>query len=372
MSNESTPTSWINTAPGIALSAAPAIVGILVSCIILGHMTAGAVMAAAAVTVGFGAYKRLYGSAGPAMGITTVGMGVSAFVGTLAGQTWQSMLVVVFLWGFITGLLPVLKSDLSWVGQQCTIVLLVAGAFPGTWNHAAERAMLVFGGCAIQFLCVTVLVALFAPSAMVLPTDWRGQARLVGATLITEVHSRSSSVGLALRLAIVLAAAVEIWRWLQLHNGYWIGMTVLLLVRPEFRDTLLRAGERTFGTILGALLATLFMHSLPVTSTPWIAAGLTAVFALLTLTLQQGNRIGSRIMNYPGSYTMFAGCLTAYVVFLMDYGGLNQKGVAGERVLLTLLGGVLALVVHVPLDGLRGRDLAPLDDPLASETIARP
>jgi hypothetical protein len=348
-----TPTPWINTALGIALSAAPTIIGLLVAGIELDHRAAAAVMAAAAVTIGFGAYKRLYGSAGPAMGLTAVGLGFSAFVGTLVGQAWETLIAIVFVWGFVTGLLPVLKSDLSWVGQQCTIVLLVASAFPGSVERATDRALLVFGGSALQFLCITVLVGLFAPHAIRLPSGWTAQARTMGLTLVTEVRTRTAAVGLATRLAVVLGVAVEIWHWMEWDNGYWIGMTVLLLVRSEFRDTLFRVAERIAGTILGALLATIVMLAVPVSSSPWIAASLTGAFALLTLTLQQGNRIGSRTLTYPGSYAVFAGSLTAYVVFLLDYGGLSPRGVVGERVLLTMIGGLLALVVHIPLDVFR-------------------
>ena len=47
---------------------------------------------------------------------------------------------------------------------------------------------------------------------------------------------------------------------------------------------------------------------------------------------------------------MFAACLTAYVVSLLHYGGLDEREVAVVRVLLTAVGGLFALAVHLPFD----------------------
>ncbi len=353
MTTDPIPNSVIRTGPGTALTAMPAVVGLLAAGVLLDEMAAAAVATAAAVTVGFGAFKRVSGSFAVAMGLVAAGMGVSALVGTLAGQAWEAMVAVVLLWGFGTGLFPIFKSDLAWVAQQCTIVMLVAGAFPGSVAHAADRAALVLGGSGLQFVCVTALVRLFGPAPVIVPPGWAAASRTVGVTLAAEIRSGSATVGRAVRLAVVLAVAVELWRWFHWRNGYWLGMTVLLLVRPGFRDTVVRAGERVLGTLVGAVLATLLIHALPLTPSPWEVAGLVVVFAFLALMLQQGNTLGSRTLTYPGSYTVFAGCLTAYIVFLLDYGNLSPRGVAEERVLLTLYGGVLALAVHIPLDALK-------------------
>ena len=51
-----------------------------------------------------------------------------------------------------------------------------------------------------------------------------------------------------------LLAAAE-----HLVRGYWIPMTVVIVLKPNFGGTLQRSVQRITGTILGALLAALLM-----------------------------------------------------------------------------------------------------------------
>src|SRR5206468_12325185 len=71
-----------------------------------------------AVTVGFGASRRVRDSAPAAMLLAVAGMGASAFVGTLAGRAGEALVAVALLWGFGTGLLAVLKSDAGWARSE--------------------------------------------------------------------------------------------------------------------------------------------------------------------------------------------------------------------------------------------------------------
>jgi hypothetical protein len=320
------------------------------------NRAAAAVAAGAAVVAGFGAFKSIRCSPGFAMALATAGMAVSALTGTLAGQTEVTLLLVVLLWGFGAGLLSALEANLGWVGQQCTIVLMVAAAFPGGPEQATYRTLLVLGGSLLQLICIEGIRRLFGvPARFPSPTELRESARATYAALRTELGIHSASTQRALSLAVVLAATVEAWRGLHLPNGYWMAMTVLLLVKPDFRGTIARGVERVLGTVVGAALATVIAVALPHSSLPWAAASLTASFALLTLLLQQGNRIGPKRLDFPGSYALFAMTLTAYIVFLLDYAGWEERAVAANRVLFTVLGGVFALAVHLPLGHWRPR-----------------
>ena len=70
---------------------------------------------------------------------------------------------------------------------------------------------------------------------------------------------RSNSFRHALRLGVAtviggLLAAAE-----HLIRGYWIPMTVVIVLKPNFGGTLQRSVQRITGTVLGALLAALLM-----------------------------------------------------------------------------------------------------------------
>ena len=347
--------AWLFTDLGIAASALPAIVAVLAAGIVFGSAQSGAVAAGGAFTVGFAAYKRVHGSRGLTMLLAAAGICVATVAGTLAGRSDIAMAVAVLLSGLVAGLLPAANADLGWVGQQGTIFLMVASNYPGTLTHAAARTGLLLGGSVLQFLTIEGFRALAHP-APAPPTrrDLADAVQRARAALAAEARTRSETFRRAVRLAVVLATAVETWRWLHLPNGYWMAMTALLLVRPNLRGTFGRAAQRVAGTVAGAAFATLLTDWLPrVTAHPsshWLAAGLTALFALLALALLPGNHVGARTLAYPGDYAVFAACLTAYVVYLLHYGGLDEREVAVVRVLLTLLGGVFALAVHLPFD----------------------
>lgn len=332
-----------------AAAGIPAVVILLALGIVLSRPAAGAVAAAASFSVGFGAFKRVHGSPMLAMVLAGLGLVCSAFIGTVAGQSVPGILAVAAVWGFMAALLPTITQDIGWVGQQCTIFLLVAGAFPGGFGRAADRAMLVFCGAALQFISMGLVLRLFKR----IPVRFNGlreSVREAAAALVGEVLSASPTFSRAVRLALVLTLAVELWRRFDLQNGYWLGMTVLLLVKPSPGSTFWRATERIGGTVIGAAAATLITHSLPSPTPLWTMAAITGLLAGVTWSLQQGNRLAGMVLDYPGSYAVFAAFLTAYVVFLLDYGGLSPRGVATQRILLTAAGGLLAFLVHIPIE----------------------
>jgi uncharacterized membrane protein YccC len=147
--------------------------------------------------------------------------------------------------------------------------------------------------------------------------------------------------GFALRFASVLVAATLTERALAIPNGYWVAMTALLLMRPDFQDTLQRSLGRIGGTLLGAIIATVL--SAVLAPGPVALAVLVALFAFLAY--------GTLRLNY-GVFSFF---LTAYVVFLLALAGLGERQVAGERVISTLIGAAFALAAHIDFYFYRAR-----------------
>ena len=332
---------WRRVHLDIALRCVPAIATIVLAGAILRQTSIAAVMCGGALTVGSGVYQRIAQSQIAPMMLAMLGMGISAAVGTLAGLSLGALVAAVALWGFAAGLLPVLGGSGQWVGQQCAIALLVAGSFPGTLDHALARAGLVMAGDILQLLTVEVLLR-FSD----INTELKGwpetmrEARDAWRSLRDSISYRSPALHFALRVAVILAAAVTTERMLALPNGYWVGMTTLLLLRQQFRDTWNRSASRAFGTLAGAATV------MPVarTSTPaWTFAVAVPVTAFFCFAFQQF------------SYAAFSFCLTAYIVLLLAYGGLQEQLVAHNRIVGTILGAGFAVLGHVHFLGRRDR-----------------
>jgi uncharacterized membrane protein YccC len=133
----------------------------------------------------------------------------------------------------------------------------------------------------------------------------------------------------ALRLATVTTAAVAIAALLELPRGYWITITVVVILQPYTGATTHRALQRVLGTVLGGLLT----------------AALGALF--------HDNRVAVLVIAFvfttacvallPLNYAAFSVFLTPTFVLLAE-ASTGDWHLAGTRVVNTLLGGLLALL----------------------------
>jgi uncharacterized membrane protein YccC len=151
-------------------------------------------------------------------------------------------------------------------------------------------------------------------------------------TIRANLTLRSTAFRHALRLAVTVGVATAIYRLLHLPRGYWIPMTALLVLRPEFHDTFARGIARIAGTIIGAALATLIVN---------VFAPGPAALTLLLLVFVWGCYALIRM-----NYTLFTVCLTGYIVFILMLSGVAEMTAATTRALYTVEGGALALIVY--------------------------
>ena len=312
-----------------------------------GHPGAGLIAAGGAMTVGFGATHSIDGSRFIPMLGAAVGMSLSTLIGMVAGHQSYVLLFTCAAWGFGYGLLTTRAAGVSWVGQQCLITLLVASAFPFHLRDAAVRALLMLAGGLVQVLAVGIQLRLVH--------SLRRDVFALMQHSIIEQSALRASMGQAfrrlmgtgappnpvyhfgIRLAVVLAVSCEIYRRWAVPSGYWIPMTAMLVLKPAFNETVKRALARIGGTIAGAVLTSyLVAHIKPTTVT---LAILVLVFAFLAYSTLN--------VNYA-LYTVF---LTAYIVFLLSLANLPGIVVAHRRAISTIIGGMLALLVH--LDAVR-------------------
>jgi uncharacterized membrane protein YccC len=151
-------------------------------------------------------------------------------------------------------------------------------------------------------------------------------------TLRANLTLRSNACRHALRLAVALALAVAVYRLASIPRGYWFAMTTLLVLKPEFRETFVTGCARIVGTLAGAGLATLLVLALGTHH---------AVLTLLLLVF-----VWSGYALFRTNYTIFTVCMTGYVVLLLTLAGVTGPTAAWHRVIDTVLGGCLGLLVY--------------------------
>ena len=312
------------------------------------------------MTVGFGVNQRIADSRLWPMIAATLAMFVSTVVGMIAGHRGFTLLIAAALWSFAYGLLMGRAAGLGWVGQQAAVMLLVTSAFPADLHHAVLRGLLVLLGGGVQVL----LTSLFLRLLPELRTDLLAlpYAGGIGVNHLLRLEnpdekpdrrtflrhlraipqalpqlSKAASFGYAIRLAITVTLAAEVYRRLGIQSGYWIPMTALLVQKPAFFETLNRALMRVGGTLAGAVIATHFL--VYVHPTPILLALMATLFAFWAYATNTVN------------YGLFALFLTSYIVFLLSLNELPGAVIAHRRAVCTITGGLIALVIH--LDALR-------------------
>ena len=193
-------------------------------------------------------------------------------------------------------------------------------------NDPNLRAL--YGELRAAWRSASVPLGRFALPELHYPTDLPSLESSL-AVLRDHFHLRSAFGRHAVRLAITLAAAGVLGYVLPVQRGYWITLTAVLVLRPDFTTTLSRGVARIAGTIVGVVAATAIVLAVP--DTPHITLALAIFFAAISYAAFQLN------------YGIFSLTVTAYVVFLLALLGTPEATAVQNRLEATVIGGLLAI-----------------------------
>ncbi|MGC9528490.1 MAG: FUSC family protein [Limnospira sp.] len=129
------------------------------------------------------------------------------------------------------------------------------------------------------------------------------------------------------RLAVATSAGVAIATLESIPHGFWMSLTVLLVLQPDFGSTYRRFFHRILGTILGALLTPLLAIAIPQT---YILEAIAVVSISVAFSLLRFN------------YSLAVFFITVYAVILEQLRSAEDVRVATVRVVATLIGSGLA------------------------------
>jgi uncharacterized membrane protein YccC len=163
---------------------------------------------------------------------------------------------------------------------------------------------------------------------------WPWRMRFAGslARITANLSLQSTVFRHAIRLACAVAIAETLSRSLEAPRAYWLPMTTVLVLKPEFTVTFTRGLLRIAGTIAGLLLATAMFHFSP-TGTGWEVVLIGAFVFLLRW-------VG------PANYGIFGTAVSALVVLMISFTGVAPKDVILPRGINTVAGGALALAAY--------------------------
>lgn len=247
-----------------------------------------------------------------AVSVTDVGWGTrAAVVGGAGVAAGVGMVVVGHPWlvAFLVAAAGLAQAPLSrrsaGIASMLPVAAAVGASVPVSGDVLALAAWVLVGGCAV--------VTVFSLS---------GQA-VASVPVVSAV---------AWRHGIVTAVAVGVAAYLivrfEVDHGYWLILTLAVVLRPVRGDTVEGARDRAVGTVLGVVVAVAVAVTLPW----WVAAALAVVCLLL-----------STAWGLMGQLRQQALFTTPAVILITSSGAVDEAvALAVDRILLTFAGALMA------------------------------
>ncbi len=172
----------------------------------------------------------------------------------------------------------------------------------------------------------------FSAAQLLVRQTWRESVSSRFAILGENLNLQSATFRHALRLAVLVAVGDILGRMVSWRRTYWLPMTIVLVLKPEFTATFTRGVLRIIGTIIGLLLATALFHVIH----PVVALQVALIFLFVFFLRWVG----------PANYGIFAIVVSGLIVLLLAVAGVPPKEVISARGINTVLGGALALIAY--------------------------
>jgi len=303
---------------GAFVTTVPLVCGVASDHRVLGLFCAlGGMNVALALPSGGRVARRRWGVV--ALTASTAGVAVATAV---SGSLWISALATlawVAVWCLFRGV-GVPAVGVGFV--TCAVFIIVCGQPARVGDIVPRTVAYLIGGVVALALFLNSVRQAPGPADAIRPFDVATLRRMVGHPGVARQH--------AVRASVLVATATLLYQLLHVPDGYWIPLAIVAVLQPDSTTGRTRALQRAFGTVAGVA----------------VAAGVIAVsrsdaVLLVCVALTAAGLFAFKSRNY---FWMVA-LLTPLVLLMLTvvrYGGLR---IVGYRVVDTLVGTALALVV---------------------------
>ncbi|MFD8201300.1 FUSC family protein [Streptomyces sp. NPDC059701] len=143
----------------------------------------------------------------------------------------------------------------------------------------------------------------------------------------------------ALIRAVVIAGTVALAFGLDLSYGYWIPIAAMIALKPSLEQAALADAQRLIGALIGAGTAALLL---------WVPA---SEHGLRLFAVRRGLEVVALVLLMHGAgirfwnYALYSAAIAAGVLILVDLAQPSDESAEGYRVLWTLCGVGISLIV---------------------------
>jgi uncharacterized membrane protein YccC len=158
--------------------------------------------------------------------------------------------------------------------------------------------------------------------------DLRFRIRLQWQRVLMQLQPNSTLLRHTLRVMLVTALGISLYYQFNIPRGYWIVLTVMVVLQPDFGTTRQKSTERLMGTLIGAILGTiLLMHPFH------------PFFLVLAITVCNFLFVYFQPRNYQVSVVF----VTMMLVSMLEIAEPIDWHIAAYRLMATAIGGMMAV-----------------------------
>ena len=152
--------------------------------------------------------------------------------------------------------------------------------------------------------------------------------------ILQNLNFKSNLFRHSLRFTVAILFAFLLGTILDIHNTYWILLTIIVIIRPNYGLTKERSKDRVIGTLIGSAIA---MGIVLLTQNVIVYSILALVSLTLSFALLQQN------------YKSAAALITISIIFVYSLINPNAFEVIQYRVIDTVIGALIAIVANYVL-----------------------
>lgn len=153
--------------------------------------------------------------------------------------------------------------------------------------------------------------------------------RPIAAALILHRRVDAALARFTVRIAVLTMVGVAIAKYFGLEHGYWLPLTTVIVLQPDYGSTRQRAAQRMLGTLVGSIAASLLL---------WLHLPFAAIAAATALT------VFCFCFLLKRHYAVAVVFITLFVVLMTEANSPVTVWFTVERLAVTVGGGALALL----------------------------
>jgi hypothetical protein len=272
-------------------------------------------------------------------GFAAIGAGLTALGFGIGGAAWGWLVLAAFAVTLVAGLAVMFGVHRFVAGMLLNIWFIVVLALAFSFHHHAHitsytwAQVLAWAGGSALWIAVTF-------------TAWLIRGRKDAPPPVAEIPGDTSRheltrpvIMFAVIRAVVIAGTTALAFGLNLSHGVWLPIAAIVAMKPSLEQTTLVAVQRLAGTLIGATAAALLLlipvheHGLRLLS---VTLGLEVVGLVFFMH-------GAAIRFW--NYALYTGAIAAGVLTLLDLPQPANYAAEGYRLLWTLCGVAIGVLV---------------------------